>query len=389
MPRTDPAETFRRGVVRLVLGVFLAFVPGACGKVSEPLACRAPATSCGGACVDIATDVAHCGSCNAKCPGGDTCVDGACTSTGCPAHRHGCDGLCVDLRTNPLNCGACNVACDGAATCVVGACQCSAPGRVCSGACVDVESSQANCGACGNACAEGEKCEAGACVPRCAEPGVFCVDHCVVPSNDVQNCGACGVKCGPNEQCVSGACRCAADATHQDCGGSCADLATDGTNCGSCGVTCPAGKGCVQGTCSTVLCAANPFLGTTNSLFFCPSVSGDPLAECLEQARTASPIPPAPTLDDAEVTPLSPDLACQCQHCLKELTSCAKDPACTAAWLCGEQKRCTSPCWGGMGVCGVSAPACFKFCPPAIDVAQSQASVEALFRCTRDSQCGI
>ncbi len=48
-------------------------------EASVPGACAEGQTTCGGACVNTQTDVAHCGACRRACNAGQTCVAGACS----------------------------------------------------------------------------------------------------------------------------------------------------------------------------------------------------------------------------------------------------------------------------------------------------------------------
>lgn len=50
-------------------------------------------TTCNGACVDISTDVLHCGGCSKPCANNQTCTNGTCTAP-CPAKQVPCNGAC-------------------------------------------------------------------------------------------------------------------------------------------------------------------------------------------------------------------------------------------------------------------------------------------------------
>ncbi len=58
----------------------------------------------GNACVDLNTDIQHCGDCANPCPDGIPCVDGSCT---CPPGQELCNGECVNVEADWQNCGGC------------------------------------------------------------------------------------------------------------------------------------------------------------------------------------------------------------------------------------------------------------------------------------------
>jgi hypothetical protein len=68
----------------------------------------------------------------------------------CPSGEAVCDGACLDLATDPAHCGTCGNACTGGASCKAGVC-------------VALGTDRANCGAVGRACLPGESCLSGAC----------------------------------------------------------------------------------------------------------------------------------------------------------------------------------------------------------------------------------
>jgi hypothetical protein len=132
--------------------------------------CAPPRMVCDGVCVDVRTDIAHCGSCSRACGTGQFCSAGACRSTTeCTAPRMTCGTSCIDITTDVFNCGACSRRCGDGQTCVGSRCvggtpTCPSPTMLCGTRCIDVNRDPANCGACGRACASGTTCTAGACV---------------------------------------------------------------------------------------------------------------------------------------------------------------------------------------------------------------------------------
>jgi len=128
----------------------------------------------GALCIDLASDPAHCGTCEDACPATSSCIDGACV---CPGDESICNAACVDLTSDPANCGTCGTDC-GDLFCRQGQCS-SDCGDLseCTGACVDLTSDPANCGICGKVCGTGSSCASGQC--QCGETSVSLV-------NDVQ-----------------------------------------------------------------------------------------------------------------------------------------------------------------------------------------------------------
>ncbi len=64
--------------------------------------CGGGRMNCSGTCVDLQTDVNHCGSCNAQ-PCAGMCQSGLC----CTGGKTNCGGTCVDLSSDDKHCGAC------------------------------------------------------------------------------------------------------------------------------------------------------------------------------------------------------------------------------------------------------------------------------------------
>jgi len=138
--------------------------------VGSPPVCASPRMVCDGVCVDVRTDIAHCGACSRACATGQFCSAGACRSTSeCTAPRMTCGSSCIDITTDVFNCGACSRRCGDGQTCVGSRCvggtpTCPAPTMLCGARCINVSSDPANCGACGRACASGTTCSSGSCV---------------------------------------------------------------------------------------------------------------------------------------------------------------------------------------------------------------------------------
>ena len=59
---------------------------------------------CGKECVDLKTNVNHCGACGNSCSVGVPCVDGECKINECRTGQIICNGVCVDPLTSSTNC---------------------------------------------------------------------------------------------------------------------------------------------------------------------------------------------------------------------------------------------------------------------------------------------
>jgi hypothetical protein len=267
-----------------LLALLVAVVASAC--TSTAVTCPTGQTSCGGACVDLATDTLHCGACNVSCSAGATCSAGSCA---CPTGQTSCGLLCVNKQTDPANCGTCGHSC-GLGTCAAGACLCNTtpttvglcPNDPATGTCVDKASSGANCGTCGNVCVPATTCSTGTC--QCLAPNTTCQagtpsEVCTNLQTDRANCGSCGHACGSGYTCAAGACQlvCATDRT--SCNGVCVDTRTDPANCGTCGNACGSGKSCAAGTCqaacTTLTCGGVCCQAPTAGNLCCPTAGSE------------------------------------------------------------------------------------------------------------------
>ena len=185
--------------------------------------CAAGLTYCAdaAACVDLQTDLNHCGGCGSVCESGlvpVACRAGECVRATCPVGQEYCGAvdLCRDLTSDPAHCGACANPC-ASGSCSGGVCTAPgggcAPGQVeCSGICVDTCCNNEHCGACGNVCTGGLTCFEGQCdCPSglcCAEGEVICDGACVATCCNNNHCGACGNVCGGGLTCFEGKCDC-------------------------------------------------------------------------------------------------------------------------------------------------------------------------------------
>ncbi|MBA2519349.1 MAG: hypothetical protein H0V24_06765 [Chloroflexia bacterium] len=191
--------------------------------VCEGSSCENGLTFCGAAdgCRDTTQDIDHCGGCQQPCVNAD-CAGGVCIGEPdpdqCGVGLSDCGGVCVDLDDDDLNCGECGNDCyllGPSHYCERGVCTPPSCGDLtdCGGLCVDLPTDPLHCGTCGNTCAAGQTCQGGECTggappaPTCEDVGLTtCNDFCVDVDNDGDNCGACGNGCGPAAVCQGGMC---------------------------------------------------------------------------------------------------------------------------------------------------------------------------------------
>lgn len=168
--------TPRRSIVRLGLAALAAAVTSRAlpvqARQDDSQTCPAGETFCPAAgCVDLLTDLDHCGACDTPCTSQLVAVDcrnGECVRADCPPELEYCGpvALCRDLQNDPAHCGACDNACASGACnggeCVAGG-ACAEGQAECDGVCVDTCCNNQHCGACGNACPAGRTCFEGIC----------------------------------------------------------------------------------------------------------------------------------------------------------------------------------------------------------------------------------
>lgn len=196
--RAQSAQPFRHCLVRLGVVLFgMAF--GGCGDSSDEGGCDEGTAQCAGECVNVQSDVRHCGACGVSCADGEVC-----RNAGCEQACVQCGDRCVFTDSDPQNCGACGTACSASTQCLDGACRCPAGGLSCGELCIDETSDLQHCGACNNACAPGQSCQMGQCV--CPEGSQLCESACRNLQTDRQHCGSCGLACAEGDECVAGAC---------------------------------------------------------------------------------------------------------------------------------------------------------------------------------------
>jgi hypothetical protein len=187
--------------------------------------CPAPMTMCGAICTDLKTDSNNCGFCGNVCPAGGKCFDTICMGSGADASPPP-DTMCTPVSCGmfpgkcdpmPDGCGGTMVCpCPGGTSCIGGACM---PSGADAGAdtcvkrtCADLA---AECGVqsdgCGGLTANCGTCDAGS---SCM-PGGKCMPVTCVPST----CSAMGYNCGPAPDGCGGTLMCGTCSAPMICGG--------------------------------------------------------------------------------------------------------------------------------------------------------------------------
>jgi hypothetical protein len=214
---------------------------------ADSTSCAPPFRLCGASCVDLTSDIHHCGDCAVDCAGlahvdtgSVSCTLGACDFACSPGYANCGDAGdgCITSLSSSAACGSCSTQCtgdtpacatvtDGGMACASG---CAAKvDALCDGVCVNSLADPNNCGACGTTCVGGP-----------------CTDgQCTCPTGKTLSGGVC---CPPGQSGINGMC-CAPGLVA--CAGVCVDEQTDPNNCGSCTTSCNAG--CQSARCITEL----------------------------------------------------------------------------------------------------------------------------------------
>lgn len=174
-----------------------------------PLACGPLEGVCGGVCVALLFDPAHCGRCGEACPadphGEAVCRGGRCGVV-CAAGYADCGRGCMRVSDDPANCGACGAA----EVCAEGACRgCDEGESACGGRCVTLNTAE-HCGSCSHrcplcaTCTGGNTCAYTSCAAGRAGAWTLCPSGCVDVVSDDQNCLGCGNVCAAGTHCRGG-----------------------------------------------------------------------------------------------------------------------------------------------------------------------------------------
>jgi hypothetical protein len=340
----------------LLAAVVLGAIVFACSADSGP-PCPAPGVVCGGACLDVANDRAHCGACGRACAAAELCVQGTCVPT-CPVGQRACGGACVDPQQDRAHCGRCGNPCGSGEVCSAGVCgtdcgplttcgDIAADGRK-TLYCANLALDRNNCGYCGGTCPLGNVCRGGRCELTCPLGQLNCGGRCVDPQTDRLHCGMCGAVCAMGFECARGRCTiggCPAGTTL--CAGSCVDLTRDRNHCGACLAQCPSGYLCSANECRFACAPGESMCGAG-----CADLMNDPrncgacgracgLGELCRAGACAVVCQPGQTLCAGRCTDVSRDRS----HC----GACGV--ACTGAQACVDG-ACREVCPAGQSRCG-------------------------------------
>lgn len=87
-----------------------------------------------------------------------------CDAAGCVCKDgYECGGFCLDIQSNLVHCGECDNPCGEGAVCTMGMCTCGDDEMECESGCADPVTDPENCGWCGNSCSPGSSCSDGIC----------------------------------------------------------------------------------------------------------------------------------------------------------------------------------------------------------------------------------
>jgi hypothetical protein len=232
-------------------------------------------TACGNQCVNLASNVDHCGQCGNDCAPNYACEQGVCKII-CVGTTRCTNDLCVDTLNDPSYCGGCNATpcaepnASGDAVCNAGICgiDCDPGFDLCSGNCYDLDTNENHCGTCGNDCetpANGTAlCTDGDCGFLCDQNYTECAGACKNLQADSDHCGTCGNDCqapaNATVACVNGDCAVTCNSPLRLCSGQCFNTSNDANHCGGCNA-CPivpdATRKCTNSTCGHT-CAGRP-----------------------------------------------------------------------------------------------------------------------------------
>ena len=200
--------------------------------------CAEGMSLCKGACVDVNTDVDHCGACSSPCSLSNECIGGKCLG---PSN---CNGGNHNTKDSIDHCGRCGNRCDDGTTCILGECVVGDGYTYCNGEKVRLNT-PSHCNSC-EPCSDGLICENNECLE--GQGKMVCNNRVIDSRNDSANCSRCGNVCAQGLKCVDSECVRIDDITTSiTCDGTTVNPSNDRLNCGGCGIYC---LKCVNGACT-------------------------------------------------------------------------------------------------------------------------------------------
>ncbi len=280
---------------------------GYCSKKAECV-CKTGAKRCGSECVNLSTDVEHCGACDNDCAEvmphamNHRCISGTCVSNTCKIGYYYQNGECKAYSST--SCGPSGNNCeaiDGVqkAKCVEEECKvsaCLAGFHLVENECV--EDTKECCGDLCIECEANEYCVQGACKLDCGDEMIVCDEECV-SAKTMTHCGACNVSCEKSKiafaesvSCETGVCqpvKCGDN--HHPKGDKCVEDTAQ--ECGAGLVNCPETvsgylKGyCHYGYCEATECQKGYRLVSGGCYIDTPMECGDERLNCLSLSFVA------------------------------------------------------------------------------------------------------
>lgn len=226
--------------------------------------CAGTLRKCGETCTDTATNVAHCGKCDASCGAGEVCDNGTCgllpddcaAAGGCPPafYCEPTDHKCRPGCLLPSDCPP-SASCDAQTK----VCACADGHHSCGQACV-ADASPESCGQACVPCPEvtnaSSTCEGGTCGFACKDGFKLCDGKCLTQQACDAICLPCSAPNNATAYCQGTTCAYTCDAGYHKCGDACA-ANTSPDSCGTSCSPCPLTSNVVEAKCEAGSCAVS------------------------------------------------------------------------------------------------------------------------------------
>ncbi len=325
--------------------------------------CAGTLRLCGGACVDTAINVAHCGTCDKVCGPGEVCNQGYCglLPTDC-AQAGGCPGGFYCEPTDKTCKPGCLLPTDcptpGSCDAKTHICACAEDTHACGATCV-ANDSAASCGASCEACPAvpnaNATCDTGACGFACSDGFVLCEGKCVTQQQCDDICKPCSPPANSVAFCKGTECDFTCNMGFHRCGDVCASD-TSVQSCGTSCSPCPLGSNvtsaaCTGGFCKAATCASGHHLCGSQCLSNTSTNScGNSCTPCIE-----------PGSHGKAVCAGGNTCGVQCDkdytHCGNACSKCPESKFITATGCVGDACLATG-CVSGYAACGGDCTPC-------------------------------